>query len=139
MDRASTVSAPANGTAAISLESPAFDPLLSIYDASGANLLATASSTVRGTASINLSVHAGIVYQVRVGDVANKTGGAFQLNITAPYAAAALPLNPLTANVNVPGLQASVTDTQVSIGPAQGGGFLSPEPRPRHANPGGRR
>ncbi len=115
--------APADGTTVIGLQSAAFDPLLSIYDASGANLLAAASSTVPGTASANLSVNAGTVYEVRVGDVANLIAGAFQLTITAPYAPTMPILNPLTANVNVPGLRSSVTETQISVGPAQGAHF----------------
>jgi streptogramin lyase len=120
--------APADGTAVISLQSAAFEPLLSIYDGAGANLLAAASRTVAGTVTLNLDVTAGTAYEVGVSDVANQNGGAFDLTITSPYTPGVLALNALTADPNIPDLQSSVTTTQVSVGPAQGALFYRLNP-----------
>ena len=122
--------APVTGTATIRLQSAAFAPMLSVYDATGLQLLAVASVTIPGTSSLALSVRAGTNYEVRVADVANQNGGAFELTITSPYTPTPLPLASLTSDSNIAGLASSVTTTQVSVGPAQGGQFYQLKPSP---------
>jgi hypothetical protein len=120
--------APADGTATLSLRS-VFEPQLSVYDGTGMQLLAVATSTIPrwGTALMSLPVQAGDLYTVRVSDVLNQNGGIFDLKIRTPYAASPLPAVP----VPVSGTQAygSVTPPiPISVGPNTGGEYFQLTP-----------
>jgi hypothetical protein len=109
--------APSAGSATLTLQSAAFGPVVSVYDATGTNLLGVASATTPGTAALPLTVQAGSLYVVRVSAAGAQQGGAFTLTVQAPYTATNLPLNPLNGNASV------TTVTGVTVGPAQGARF----------------
>ena len=113
---------PAAGTATLTLQSDAFGPVLSVYDATGTTLLAVASSTVPGTAAVPLPVQAGGAYILRVSAANTSQAGAFGLTAQTPYVPTDLPLNPLTGNASV------TTVGGLTVGPAQGARFFRLNP-----------
>ena len=76
--------APAAGTVLLTLQTD-FQPVLSVYDETGADLIAVVSRTWQNTVELSLPVDAGIAYVVRAGDVDGNDGGAFELAVTAAY------------------------------------------------------
>lgn len=76
--------APLTGEATLTLQAD-FQPVLSVYDETGADLLDVASRTTAGTVAMSLPVVAGTVYVVRGGDVDGNDGGGFELTISCPY------------------------------------------------------
>jgi hypothetical protein len=105
---------------------PSFAPVLSVYDAAGARLLAVSSNTANGfitATALSLPVQAGAVYVMRVSAASGPVqSGSFNLSVQTPYTPADLPLNPLTGNSSI------TTITGITVGPSQGARFY-------HLNP----
>jgi hypothetical protein len=99
--------APTSGLVELTLQTAAFDPVLSLYNAAGTSLLAVQSRTAPGTTELSFHAIAGQQYVIRVGDVGNNYGGAFDLGLRTVYQAV-----PFT-------LSGTVTTTSISIGAGQ--------------------
>jgi len=76
--------APVMGVATFTLHAD-FQPTLSVFDETGADLLDVASLVTAGTVEMSLPVVAGSVYVVRGGDVDGNEGGGFELTVSCPY------------------------------------------------------
>jgi hypothetical protein len=84
--------APAEGTSTVAVQSSAFGPIVSVYDATGTQLLGTVTRTQPGSTSLNLPVTAGSEYVVRVTSPGSQ--GAFTLTIDTPYTPAPVDFGP---------------------------------------------
>jgi hypothetical protein len=76
--------APDTGEATLTFQAD-FQPVLSVYDETGSDLLDVVSLTAGGKVSMSLPVVAGTVYVLRCGDVDGNDGGGFELTISSPY------------------------------------------------------
>lgn len=103
------------------MTSNAFAPLVSIYDATGQNLLAVASRTAPGAAQITWDLTAGHQYLVRVASL-SQSNGAYALTVTTSYQAVPEPFDPNTNMVSV---------ANVDVGPNAGARVYRFAPAPR--------
>jgi hypothetical protein len=109
--------APAGGPVNITLHADAFQPVLSLYNASG--LADVASRTAAGDATITYNATAGEQLAVRVGDAGNNNGGAFNLGVQGQYGTTAV------------ALQAPFTSVgPVQVGPDQTASFFRVQTNP---------
>lgn len=93
--------APLTGTADITLQTSAFQPVISAYDGTGTALLAVADRTSPGTATLHLPVSEGTTYIVRAGDIGNDAPGACNFVIAMPYVTSTLAIQPAAPNASV--------------------------------------
>ena len=111
------VTASTTGPLKISGQGILFSPLISIYNGTGASLLAVASLTASGTVSTSINATAGSSYVIRLADDHNNNQGIYLVTATQSYAP-----TPVAAGLT-PGQQALLP-----LDPSTGGAFFQITP-----------
>ena len=112
--------APVTDTATVTLQTAAFQPVISVFDETGLDLIAVSSLTAPGTNTLELPVAAGEVYVVCVGDVGGDEQGEFTLTVSSPYSPAPLTLTGDVTTIGGVQIGASQTANFYRFQPAYG-------------------
>jgi len=112
--------APATDTATLTLETAAFQPVISVFDETGSDLIAVSSLTAPGTNTLEFPVTAGEVYVVCVGDVGGDEQGGFTLTVSSPYSPVPLALTGDVTTIGGVQIGASQTADFYRFQPAYG-------------------